>query len=188
MCNKSNFIVKIPDTCIDYTITEQNMFTENDSSLISMTRKQRISLLRDLPPQLVTLSLIMVKASALSRAGQPMSSGWLGRCTLGIDCVLSSRGSPPENNWQWSFIVISFSILIKNKLQSGPNQRFNDFLHYSDACTELRFTLSMFLCFVLGQSIVSCCQASRPGGGVVWHGQFLLQYTSWSCYTSLQWL
>jgi len=178
MCSKSGFIVKISSTCIDCIFTKQSMFTENDSTLISMTRKQCISLFSDLPPKLVTPSLIIIMASALPCAGQPKSSSRLGRCAFSIDYLLSSRGSPSENNWQWSFIVISFSVLLKSELQSSHNQRFYNLLHSSDACTELRLTLSMSSCFVLGESILSCCQASRLGGGAVWHGHSLLQYTS----------
>ena len=59
---------------------------------------QGISLLSDLPPKLVTPSLFIVMASSLPRASQPKSSGRLGRCAFGIDCILSSGGLLSENN------------------------------------------------------------------------------------------
>jgi len=51
--------------------------------------EQRITLLNDLPPKLLTPLLIIVMVLILPRAGQPKSSHRLDRCALGVDSVLS---------------------------------------------------------------------------------------------------
>jgi len=77
---KSDFILKIPSTCIDCIFKKQNMFIKNGSILISISRKQYSSLLNVFPHKLVTRLCNIDTTSALPRAGQPKLSGQLGRC------------------------------------------------------------------------------------------------------------
>jgi len=50
-----------------------------------------------------------------------------------------------------------------NCKKGTPNQCFNDYLRYNDACTELQLIFHMFSCFVLGICVASWHQCSKPG-------------------------
>jgi len=68
------FFLKITGICIDYIFIKQSMFIKNNSILISISRKQWMSLLNGLPHKLLTLLSTMDTTSALPHASQPKLS------------------------------------------------------------------------------------------------------------------
>jgi len=119
-------------------------------------------------------------ASILPRAGKPKSSGRLDTCALGINYVLSLGGSLLENDKQCCFIVIPFLRFKVKWITKAVAQITVQWYFTLQWCiySASAHLLKVFL-FVLGQSIVSCSQASRLGGGkqsglVIWTGLLLI--------------
>jgi len=77
---KLAFILKNPGTCIDCIFRKQSMFIKNDSILISISKKHRISLLSVLAHKLVTPLSTINTTSALPSVGQLKLSDRLNRC------------------------------------------------------------------------------------------------------------
>ena len=85
--------------------------------------------------------------SALLRVGQPKLCGGLGRCVPG-KTMCCQCGVHHQRILSNVVLPLSHSIILRiNEFQRRPHKSlFNDILHYSDACIELRLTLSTFLC------------------------------------------
>jgi len=145
--------------------------------------EQWITLLSDLPPKLVTSSLVIIVALVLPHAGQPKSSSWHGKCTLGINYVLSLRGSLSENNKQHCYIVISFFCFKVKWIAKAAAQIIAQwFLHYNDACIEPRITFEYFhVCFRSKHSKSFSGYQAR-GRRVEYHGH--LNWGTWWQFAS----
>ena len=162
-----------------------------------MLREQWIHLFNALPLKLVTLLAINDTTSALPCTGQLKLFSWLGRCAPGKNCVLSTWGSPLENNKQCCFTVISFFCFRDKWIAKATAQIIVQcyfviisFFYFkvkwiakATAQIIVRWHLTLQWCmywasthpfnvfmFVLGQSLVRCSQGSKPGGGAKWHG------------------
>jgi len=95
------------------------MFIENDSILISISRKQWISLLSVLPDKLVTPSSTICTTSALLRMGQPKLFDQLNRCAPSKTVYYHHRIHYQRINGNVVYNYLSYSVLKLNELQSG---------------------------------------------------------------------
>ena len=133
MFNRLDFIAKITGMYIDCTLT------------VSFT------IFSDLPLTPMTPLSIIVVTLVLSRPGQPMLSSWLGRCAT-RKAMYCQYGVHHQRIISNVILLLSpSSILNSNELQrQSPTSLFNDILHYSNVCTELRLTFQCFhVCFRL---------------------------------------
>jgi len=147
MFTKSDFILKSQGTCIDYTLENQSMLTSKLYNLVRISKRRCMSLLSISPHKLVTPLSIIDTTMAFPHVSQPKLFSRLGSCAPS-KTVYCQCGVQYQRIMSKVISLFSPSFVLKShELQRRlPKSLFNDILHYSDACTELRLTLSVSSC------------------------------------------
>ena len=167
MFNKSYSILKIHSTCIDGTLA---CLLRSYINLVTISKRQCISLLSVLPHKLMTLLSNINTTMEFPVRGNPSFPVGLVGVHMVRMCIVNV-GSPLKNNKQCCFIVISFFYFKDKWIVKATAQIIIQCYFTLQWCMywASAHPFNVFM-FVLGQSVVSCSQASRPCIGAEWHG------------------